>query len=271
MTRKRFLPLLWAFRRLGRQVERVGSDVVLRSEGGPTDRRQQAFVEWLEGPHLSDLLRRLEVDLVLDVGANTGGFAGRLRDAGWRGPICSFEPQASPRKVLEAKALADSTWRVLPYALSDHEGTAELIIRAGSELTSLQAPRLESPIASAMPPGLAFEALGVEQVPVRRLDAVLDAVAPAAARRIFLKIDTQGHDERVLDGAQGVLDRVVGIQLELTQDPMYYDTHTWLTVAGRLEKLGYALQSIWPVFVEPSTGVPLEFDGIFVRRPTSRP
>jgi hypothetical protein len=35
------------------------------------------------------------------------------------------------------------------------------------------------------------------------------------AERLMVKVDTQGFGQRVLDGAEGILDRVVGLQTEI--------------------------------------------------------
>ena len=52
-----------------------------------------------DGRKLKDLdaqlaftLHQQAIDAVIDVGANTGQYATRLRAAGWAGPILSFEP-----------------------------------------------------------------------------------------------------------------------------------------------------------------------------------
>ena len=45
-------------------------------------------------------LERQAVDAVIDVGANLGQYATRLREAGWRGPVLSIEPIPELRAAL---------------------------------------------------------------------------------------------------------------------------------------------------------------------------
>ena len=57
--------------------------------------------------HLKTLLRQLEIDCVLDVGAHEGEFSGFLRDLDYAGEIISFEPvAASFAKLTRADANA---------------------------------------------------------------------------------------------------------------------------------------------------------------------
>jgi hypothetical protein len=50
-----------------------------------------------------------------------------------------------------------------------------------------------------------------ENVTLKRLDELIEEIG---GTRLFLKIDVQGHKKAVLEGAAGILARVVGIQLD---------------------------------------------------------
>jgi FkbM family methyltransferase len=216
--------------------------------------------------HLGLLLQHLDVDCVLDVGAHYGEFANVIRGTGWSGRLISFEPQSSCRKELERQAALDPAWSVLPIALSDQEGMVRLALRAASTFTSLNEHRPESMITAV--PGIKemLDVVGYEEIQRRRLDTLLDEVPGPRPERIFLKIDTQGHDEAVITGATGVLHRIVALQLELTQDPLYHSTSNYINVIQTLDRLGFAFNATFPVVKDPRSLAMLEFDGIFVRR-----
>src|SRR5688500_2068285 len=56
------------------------------------------------------LLESERIDLVLDVGANVGQYASKLRDAGYTGRIVSFEPYREAFAQLERNAARDPRW-----------------------------------------------------------------------------------------------------------------------------------------------------------------
>src|SRR5262245_4945741 len=69
------------------------------------------------------MLAAHNVDLVLDIGANTGQWASELRRAGYRGDIISFEPLSSAHEQLEKNAHNDPRWTVAPrVALGSNNG-----------------------------------------------------------------------------------------------------------------------------------------------------
>jgi len=96
----------------------------------------------------------------------------------------------------------------------------------------------------------------------------LDSLAPLLFRpqdSIWLKVDVQGFEQQVLDGAEALLGSVKVIELELSLQPLYEGQVLYLPMIAFLLRRGYALASVAPGFHDKCTGQMLQFDGIFLR------
>jgi FkbM family methyltransferase len=214
----------------------------------------------LDTMNLVSTLQVFGIDCVLDIGANQGQFASGIRRCGYAGRIISFEPLTSAHKALLSASAGDALWEIYPRcALGERTGEAEINIAGNSESSSML-PMLEAHRRAA--PQSAY--LGKEVVKVRTLDEV---AAPYLedARAVFLKIDTQGFEWQVLDGARATLPHVKGILVELSLLPLYEGQHLWREVIARLETEGYTLWALKPVFSDMASGRTLQMDGIFYR------
>lgn len=213
------------------------------------------------GAHLNRLLRHCGIDLVLDVGANSGQYAAELRTHGYAGRIVSFEPLATAHARLTRAAHGDSGWSIAPrMALGDADGETTIHV-AGNSFSSSILDMLPSHERAA--PGSGYVAS--ETVPLKRLDSVAREYL-ADSRRVLLKIDTQGYEDRVLAGAAVVLDKVTAIQTELSLVPLYAGHLLFDEMRRKLEALGFELFAILPGFVNEQTGQTLQLDGFFLRR-----
>ena len=200
------------------------------------------------------------VSLVLDVGANTGGYATALRAAGYRNGILSFEPLSSAHSLLVLAARGDPKWAVAPrMALGEQEANVTINI-AGNSASSSLLPMTAQHKGAA--PESAY--VGMESVAVCRLDAVRHPLLDSPASP-FLKIDTQGYETQVLAGAAGILPKIVGVQVEMSLRHLYQGQSLWLEVIASLETAGFELWALVPGFFEPETGRMLQCDGIFFR------
>ncbi len=131
----------------------------------------------------------------IDVGANVGDYAWHLRSLCAR--VHAFEPNPALARWLR-RSFGDSI-TVHDVALSNEEGSAELNIPLGGgghEEAYATLERRTDLVAAAQGQGLARV-----RVPVRRLDA-LDL-----PRIGFLKVDVEGHELAMLQGAEGLLRR----------------------------------------------------------------
>lgn len=220
-------------------------------------------VKYFPGSEQQKLKRFLlgeRINVIVDVGANVGQFAESMWELGYKGTIISFEPQAEAYNTLRRKAARSRcSWRVFQYGLGDKNTTALLNISANSASSSLL-EMLDEHEKSAPH----SRVISNQQVEVRTLDSVVEEHCETSDR-LFLKIDTQGYEEKVLNGAVRVLDRVKGIQLEMSLVPLYNGELLFDDMRRKLEGLGFTLSSIEPGFSDKSTGKLLQVDGLFFR------
>lgn len=203
---------------------------------------------------------RFHIDMVFDIGANAGQFALGLRSVGYRGDIVSFEPLTVAHAALTVAAERDSRWRIHPRgALGNQNGEIEINI-AGNSVSSSILPMMASHSDAATSSAY----VGKEATRVQTVDSVADAYLKDETA-LFLKIDTQGFEWEVLDGAAQTLPRVRGLLCELSLTPLYENQRLWGDMIRRLENSGFTLWSLQPAFTDPRDGRVLQVDASFFR------
>jgi FkbM family methyltransferase len=214
------------------------------------------------------LFSQLQIDLVVDVGANTGQFARQCREAGYQGEIISFEPSATAHASLLRSAGADPLWNVAGrMALGAADGEIEINIAANSYSSSIL-PMLHTHLSAAP----ASRYLHTEKVPLRRLDDVLIPLTRHIPdRHIFLKLDVQGYEPQVLAGAPQLLAHTSAVQLEMSLLPLYEGEVLMPEISARMTADNFALWDLEPSFRDPTNGRLLQVDGIFTRSSSHLP
>jgi FkbM family methyltransferase len=197
-----------------------------------------------------------DVPLVIDVGASLGQYAAELRKHGYRGDIISFEPVQQAFAELTAAAAGDDRWTCHRIALG--AVTEEARINVASNLASSSLLEMEAGHRSAAP-WVSF--VGSEPVGVARLDEVLDDDRPC-----LLKLDVQGYEDRVLDGAPSTLARAVLLQCELSTAELYAGQAPFRALIDRLDDAGLEFVDLDPFFHDRADGRVLQVDALFARR-----
>jgi FkbM family methyltransferase len=201
---------------------------------------------------------RLEVGLVIDVGANVGQYAMDLRQSGYTGEIISFEPLSQAFAQLSRNAEHDESWTVHNVALGSVVGVAEINVASNlassSLLGMLDAHRQLAPQVTVV---------GVETAEIRALDSYSLGQSHS---HVLLKLDVQGFEGDVLRGAAETLSSVVAVECELSVHKLYESQETFLEMLNLLDALGYDLEVLEPGLRSPSDGEVVQFDGLFVHR-----
>jgi FkbM family methyltransferase len=213
---------------------------------------QNPFLQLCQG------MEKFSVDLVFDIGANTGQFVSELRLIGYKNRVISFEPLSDAYKELTQQAKRDSQWLVHPRsAIGDFNGEIEINI-ASNSVSSSVLPMLDSLAAV----NLIY--IAKEKVPIYRLDSIASNYL-TGKENLLIKIDTQGFEWQVLDGAKETLQFARGVLCELSLVPLYEGGKLWLEMIERLNSEGFTLWAIQKGFTDPRDGRTLQVDAIFFR------
>ena len=206
------------------------------------------------------ILTHYTIDTVLDIGANAGQFAQELRnDLAYEKRIISFEPLSSVFELLKDNAKDDPGWEVLNTALGDAKKKQEINIAGNSDSSSLL-DMLPAHVKSA--PETRY--IGREMIEVERLDSIFDDLCKSN-NRIYMKIDTQGYEDKVLQGAEKSLLQIDTVQMEMSLVPLYEGGLLLDEMCTLMREKGYSLISIEAGFSDPDSGQLLQVDGIFHR------
>ena len=235
------------FLRIKRKFNSIFKIDIIKYPSGELDRRRK-------------LLNYHEINVVLDVGANIGQYGSELRSLGYKGEIISFEPTSDAFKKLTRVSKYDKKWKVLNISLGDCSGNTTINVSKNSVSSSIldQLPQLTESAPEA-------KYVKKEIIQIRELDEILESL-DIKGKNIYLKIDTQGYEKKVLEGAKKALSFIKGVQLEMSLIPTYNDAATIVDLRDMLESIGFEMNTIEAGYYDGKTGKLLEVDGVFFRK-----
>src|SRR5262249_54860745 len=104
-------------------------------------------------------------------------------------------------------------------------------------------------------------------VPIEQLQNLYpDAVAGIEHPRVFLKMDTQGYDMHVLEGAGETLANVVALQAEVSVIPIYHGMHSMVESIAYYNALGFECTNLFPVTFDADDLGVIEYDCVMRRK-----
>jgi FkbM family methyltransferase len=217
--------------------------------------------------HLLRVINSLDINVVLDVGANIGVYGKKLRKMGYKGIIISFEPVSSVYNLLKLCTAKDTHWIACHYALGTEEKTMEINVFPDSSLSSFKNPNAYGASQFSLNPDI----VKIETVQVKTLAQVLPNLLAShsiAQPRIFLKMDTQGYDAEVIKGCGNQLSSILGIQSEISLKPIYDNMLDYKKSLELYENLGFEISGLYPVSRDKKTLAIIEIDCVLLRHST---
>lgn len=212
---------------------------------------------------LTRVFESLNIDFVLDIGANKGQFRDRLRhEVDYQGPIVSVEPLSHNVARLRQRAESDPHWTIEALALGRENGIREINVMKSDVFSSFLRPNAESDRAFAGQ----NEILRRESVRVETLDDFIERLrGKFDFRRPYLKLDTQGFDLEILRGGEKALNAMAALQTEASIVPIYDGMPNYLESIEYLRARDFDLSWIAPVTQDSRLRL-IEVDCVMIRR-----
>ncbi len=211
--------------------------------------------------HLKSLFEILNIQCVLDVGANIGGYRNFLReDVGYQGLIISFEPIPKYVEVLRKLAETDSQWFIYDFALGNENSDKEMNYMKKGNFSSFLEPDQTKVF-------IAYNANTVEskeKVVIKKLDSIINILKEEhLINNIYLKMDTQGYDLEVVKGSENTLPQVLALQTEMSLKNIYQNMPSFMESYEVLSQKGYEITGMFPIFRDSLLRI-AEFDCVMI-------
>ena len=211
--------------------------------------------------HILNVFADKKIDCIIDVGANAGQYGMFLRGIGYKGHIVSFEPINSVFNLLKTKCDRDDKWSCYNLALGDKNEEKIINVYKSTVFSSfLKANAYSKNIWRSL------EDVKPESVKVVKLEDVYeDMIGSLGCTNCMLKLDTQGYDKHVFDGARGCLKHIAVLQSELSLIPVYDGMPQVYDLLREFHKNNFYISGMYPINRDESLAV-IEYDCVLVRR-----
>ncbi len=210
----------------------------------------------LRQPWLLDL----NIETILDVGANVGQFATLAHAVFPSARIFSFEPLPDCFEQLKLRLPKNS--QAFNMALGDRN--AEIDFYRASSSPSSSFLRMNALHIETFPESREGQEASPIKVKVGKLDEIARDLE--LADNILLKLDVQGYEDRVISGGAETLKRVAVALVETSFLPIYDGQVLFADVHELLFAAGFIFQGNLNQQFHPVDGRIVVADSIFVRR-----
>ncbi len=203
------------------------------------------------------IMATLNIEVVLDVGANIGQFGSMLRSSGYPNQIISFEPVSSSYDSLENISKSDDLWTCFNFGLGAENQEMDIFITQNKVSSSLLEPEQNLRTIEE-----STEVVESEKILVKTLDSIFQEMN-LQGKNIFLKMDVQGYEQNVLMGASQSLSQISALQMEMPLIKTYKGSHNFYELDAFVRDKNFELIGLDDGFYDPKTGYLLEVDGIY--------
>ncbi len=202
--------------------------------------------------------RSLNIQTILDIGANTGQFASSIRQALPEAQIYSFEPLKSCFESLVASRAGDAKFKAFNYALGDRSEEIEIHKSAYSPSSSIL--EMSQTHKELFPHTQEHTS---EKIQIKRLDEVAQNLN--LAKEILIKVDVQGFEHKVLAGGLQTFSLAKAVIMEVSFVKLYEGQPSFDELYTNLKNLGFEYRGSLEQKNDKHSGAVISEDSLFIK------
>jgi len=203
-------------------------------------------------------IKNLQIQTVVDVGANTGQFAAEIHAILPEATLYSFEPLRECYDLLIENMNHVPKFRAFNFALGSEESHTEM---HRSDFTPSSSILRMSELCKQAFPYTGKDV--IEKIAIKQLDDVARDLD--LAENILIKIDVQGFEDKVIAGGLRTIQKAKLLIVEMSFETLYDGQPLFDTVYETVKRMGFAYHGNYSQILNPIDGNILQADGIFIK------
>jgi len=203
-------------------------------------------------------LRNMNIETILDIGANTGQFAKSMHELFPKARLYSFEPLKDCYDELLVQFKNVPQFQAFNVALGDETGLVEIHRSEYSPSSSLL-PMKE--LHKTCFPYTKEEI--IQKINIVRLDDIADSLN--LRKPMLVKLDVQGYEDKVISGGKSVIGQADIVITELSVEQLYDGQPLFDEIYKTMTSMGFQYRGNYEQLCSPDDGRVLQVDGIFTR------
>ena len=204
-------------------------------------------------------IQALNIDTILDIGANVGQAAINFCTLFPKAKVHSFEPIPDCFTQLKQVAMAFPNLSIHNFALGDETGQIDFHQNGYSPASSIL--NMSEEHVKSYPKTVESSTINV---PIRRLDDVITELNLPDHSRILVKIDVQGYEKNVIAGGVHLIKQARMVVVETSIKSLYEGDSSFRDLYHMLCEHGFDYHGSLEQLIDPKTGAVLQQDAIFV-------
>ena len=203
-------------------------------------------------------LKEIGFKTIIDIGANEGQFASKMRKLFPNAMVYSFEPIPDVHKKLSSQFNGDKNFISYNCALGDKDENKEINLNEYNPSSSL----LKMGEIHKKHFDFARKETSCPIV-VRRLDDLISA--ESLSKPVLIKIDVQGFEDHVINGGKEVISFCRMIIIEVSFKELYIGQPLFDDIYKLLCSMGFKYSGNYEQLISPDDGSILQADAIFLK------